>query len=93
MPADIPWLAINVGNNLVGVPLDPVIDMMISDALVEGVGAIAVSNAAGDGFHTIQAEGDTGDGPVHGRRRVHCCRNRGRHYPNLRFSLGETTEP
>ena len=59
-------VSINVGNNLVGVPLDSVVDMMISDALVEGVGAIAVSNAAGDGFHTIQAEGDTGDGPVMG---------------------------
>ena len=59
-------VSINVGNNLVGVPLDPVGDMMISDALVEGVGAIAVSKAAGDGFHTIQAAGDTGDGPVMG---------------------------
>ena len=59
-------VSINVGNNLVGVPLDSVVDMMISDALVEGVGAIAVSKAAGDGFHTIQAAGDTGDGPVMG---------------------------
>ena len=57
---------IEIGNNLVGVPLDPVVDMMISGALVEGVGAIAVSNAAGDGFHTITAPDDTGDGPIMG---------------------------
>lgn len=55
------------GNNLVGVPLDPVVDMMISDMLqVPGVEAIAVSNAAGDGFHRITAAGDEGDGPVEG---------------------------
>ena len=57
---------INPGSNLVGVPLDPTEDMMISDALVEGVAAIAVSNANGDGFHTITAAGDMGDGPVMG---------------------------
>ena len=57
---------IEIGNNLVGIPLDPVVDMMINGALVEGVGAIAVSNAAGDGFHTITAPGDTGDGPLMG---------------------------
>ena len=59
-------ISIGVGNNLVGVPLDPAVDMMISDALVPGVEAIAVSNAAGDGFHTITAAGDMGDGPVMG---------------------------
>ena len=57
---------IEIGNNLVGVPLDPVVDMMISGALVEGVGAIAVSNAAGDGFHTITEAGQDGDGPIMG---------------------------
>ena len=59
-------ISISTGNNLVGVPLDPAVDMMISDALVAGVAAIAVSNAAGDGFHTITAAGDMGDGPVMG---------------------------
>ena len=59
-------VSIAVGNNLVGVPLDPAVDMMISDALVAGVEAIAVSNAAGDGFHTITAAGDMGDGPLMG---------------------------
>ena len=59
-------VSITTGNNLVGVPLDPAVDMMISDALVAGVAAIAVSNAAGDGFHTITAAGDMGDGPVEG---------------------------
>ena len=59
-------ISVSAGNNLVGVPLDPAVDMMISDALVAGVGAIAVSNAAGDGFHTITAAGDMGDGPVMG---------------------------
>ncbi len=55
------------GNNLVGVPLDPTTEPdMISDLLDEGVAAVAVSNAAGDGFHTIAAAGDTGDGPVMG---------------------------
>ena len=63
----VSMVTINVGNNLVGLPLKPAAGLsMISDALVPGVGAIAVSNAAGDGFHTIQAEGDTGDGPVMG---------------------------
>ena len=57
---------IGIGNNLVGVPLDPAVDMMISDALVEGVEAIAVSNAAGDGFNTISAAGQDGDGPIMG---------------------------
>ena len=57
---------IDVGNNLVGVPLDPVVDMMISAALVEGVSSISVSNAAGNGFHTIREPGDDGDGPVVG---------------------------
>ena len=59
-------ISIAVGNNLVGVPLDPAVDMMISDALIAGVEAIAVSNAAGDGFHTITAAGDMGDGPLMG---------------------------
>ena len=59
-------ISIAVGNNLVGVPLDPGVDMMISDALVAGVEAIAVSNAAGDDFHTITAAGDEGDGPLMG---------------------------
>ena len=63
----VSMVSINVGNNLVGLPLKPAVGIsMISDALVPGVGAIAVSNAAGDGFHTIQAAGDTGDGPVMG---------------------------
>ena len=59
-------ISIAAGNNLVGLPLDPTADTMISDLLVEGVGAIAVSKAAGDGFHTITAAGDTGDGSVMG---------------------------
>ena len=63
----VSMVSINVGNNLVGLPLKPAAGLSkISDALVPGVGAIAISNAAGDGFHTIQAEGDTGDGPVMG---------------------------
>ena len=57
---------ISPGNNLVGVPLDPENISMISDLLVEGVGAIAVSNAARDGFHTITAAGQDGDGPIIG---------------------------
>ena len=63
----VSMVSIDVGNNLVGLPLKPAAGLSkISDALVPGVGAIAISNAAGDGFHTIQAEGDTGDGPVMG---------------------------
>ncbi len=62
----ISQISIEIGNNLVGVPLDPAIDMMISGALVEGVAAIAVSNAAGDGFHTITEAGQDGDGPLMG---------------------------
>ncbi len=62
----VSMVSIEAGNNLVGVPLDPAVDMMISDALVEGVQAIAVSNAAGDGFHRITAAGDMGDGPIEG---------------------------
>ena len=56
-----------LGNNLIGVPLNPSVDMTISDLLlVEGVAAIAVSNATGDGFHTITAAGQDGDGPLMG---------------------------
>ena len=62
----ISQISIEIGNNLVGVPLNPAIDMMISGALVEGVAAIAVSNAAGDGFHTITEAGQDGDGPIMG---------------------------
>ena len=64
--AGVSQINIDVGNNLVGVPLDPAVDMMISDALVEGVSSISVSNAAGNGFHTIREPGQDGDGPVVG---------------------------
>ncbi len=58
---------IGLGNNLLGVPLDSSVDMMISDLLlVEGVAAIAVSNAAGDGFNTISKNNLAADGPVIG---------------------------
>ena len=82
-------VSIATGNNLVGLPLDPTKETMISDLLVEGVGAIAVSKAAGDGFHTITAAGDTGDGFCYGRRRIHRCRHRGSEYPGCRFRMGE----
>ncbi len=65
--AGVSQIDIFPGNNLVGVPLDPAVDMIISDMLqVAGVTAIAVSKAAGDGFHRITAAGDEGDGPVEG---------------------------
>ena len=58
---------IDVGNNLVGVPLQPATGLsMISDLLVDGVGAIAVSKADGMGFHTIREPGQDGDGPIVG---------------------------
>ncbi len=58
---------IDVGNNLVGLPLKPSAGLsMISDLLVDGVGAIAVSNADGMGFHTIREPGQDGDGPIVG---------------------------
>ena len=58
---------IDVGNNLVGLPLKPAAGpKMISGLLVDGVGAIAVSKADGMGFHTITAAGQEGDGPIMG---------------------------
>ena len=58
---------IDVGNNLVGVPLQPAAGLsMISDLLLDGVGAIAVSKADGMGFHTIREPGQDGDGPIVG---------------------------
>ena len=58
---------IDVGNNLVGVPLQPEAGLsMISDLLLDGVGAIAVSKADGMGFHTIREPGQDGDGPIVG---------------------------
>ena len=57
---------IDVGNNLVGVPLDSEEINRISDLLVDGVGAIAVSKADGLGFHTIREPGQDGDGPIVG---------------------------
>ena len=59
---------LNAGNNLVGVPLDPVAGLdMISDALAHpAVSAIVVSNAAGNGFNTVAQAGDPGDGAVMG---------------------------
>ncbi|MDE0185259.1 MAG: leucine-rich repeat domain-containing protein [Candidatus Poribacteria bacterium] len=55
------------GNNLVGVPLQPAEGFnMISDLLVDGVGAITVSKADGKGFHTIREPGAEGDGPIVG---------------------------
>ena len=58
---------IDVGNNLVGLPLKPSAGLsMISDLLVDGVGAIAVSKADGLGFHTIREPGQDGDGPIVG---------------------------
>ena len=59
-------ISIDVGNNLVGVPLEPDDMSMISDLLVDGVGAIAVSKADGMGFHTIREPGQDGDGPIVG---------------------------
>ena len=58
---------VEVGNNLVGFPRNPGGINMISDLLLfEGVLAIAVSKAAGFGFHTITAPGHDGDGPIEG---------------------------
>ena len=58
---------IDVGNNLVGLPLKPAAGLsMISDLLVDGVGAIAVSKADGLGFHTIRKPGQDGDAPIVG---------------------------
>ena len=58
---------VGLGNNLVGVPLDPEGINMISDLLLfEGVAAIAVSKTAGYGFHTITAAGQDGDSPIEG---------------------------
>ena len=58
---------IDVGNNLVGVPLKPSTGLsMISDLLGDGVGAIAVSKADGMGFHTIREPGQDGDAPIVG---------------------------
>ena len=58
---------IDVGNNLVGLPLKPAAGLsMISDLLVDGVGAIAVSKADGMGFHTIRKPGQDGDAPIVG---------------------------
>ena len=58
---------ISPGNNLIGVPLDPADDIMISDLLlVEGVAAIMVSNDAGDGFNTISRNDLTADVPIEG---------------------------
>ena len=59
-------ISIDVGNNLVGVPLEPDDMSMISDLLVDGVGAIAVSKADGMGFHTIREPGQDGDAPIVG---------------------------
>ncbi len=58
---------IDVGNNLVGLPLKPAAGLsMISDLLGDGVGAIAVSKADGMGFHTIREPGQDGDAPIVG---------------------------
>ena len=58
---------IDVGNNLVGLPLKPAAGLsMISDLLGDGVGAIAVSKADGMGFHTIREPGQGGDAPIVG---------------------------
>ena len=63
----VSWINVEVGNNLVGVPLDPEGISMISDLLLfEGVEAVAVSKAAGYGFHTITAAGQGGDGSIEG---------------------------
>ena len=58
---------IDIGNNLVGAPLDPSVDMTISELFfVEGVAAIAVSNTAGDDFNTISKNNLAADAPVEG---------------------------
>ena len=61
-------ITLGAGNNLVGVPLDPVAGLsMISDALSHPlVTAVVVSNAAGNGFQTIAQAGDPGDGAIMG---------------------------
>ena len=57
---------ISLGNNLVGVPLNPENMSTISDLLVEGVGAIAVPKADGEGFNTISKNNLAADGPLMG---------------------------
>ena len=61
-------ITLGAGNNLVGVPLDPVAGLdMISDAVAHpAVSAVVVSNAAGNGFNTIAQAGDPGDGAIMG---------------------------
>ncbi len=60
-------ITLRSGNNLVGVPLQPATGFnMISDLLVGGVGAIAVSKTDGNGFLAIREPGDLGDGPIVG---------------------------
>ena len=61
-------ITLDAGNNLVGVPLDPVAGLsMISDALSHPlISAVVVSNAAGNGFQTIAQAGDPGDGAIMG---------------------------
>ena len=61
-------ITLGAGNNLVGVPLDPVAGLsMISDARSHPlVSAVVVSNAAGNGFQTIAQAGDPGDGAIMG---------------------------
>ena len=57
---------IKTGNNLVGVPLDPENISLISDLLVEGVAAIAVSKPDGEGFDTITENDKSTDAPLKG---------------------------
>ena len=64
----ISGISLSAGQNLVGVPLDSAQLNMISDVLALGITSVVVSNAAGDGFHTISQAGDMGDGPVVGGR-------------------------
>lgn len=61
-------ISLTMGNNLVGVPLDPAAGLdTISDALARpAVSAVVVSNAAGDGFQTVTRAGDSGDGAIMG---------------------------
>ncbi len=61
-------ITLGAGNNLVGVPLDPVAGLsMISDAVSHPlVSAVVVSNEAGNGFQTIAQAGDPGDGAIMG---------------------------
>ena len=56
-------IMLNAGSNLVGLPLHSAQIGMISDVVGNPlVSAVAVSNAAGDGFNTIVQAGDPGDG-------------------------------